>query len=484
MHMRRIWLPVLALGLAACQAEKGHIPGGEFDPTVRTRDPGVLVSLLVSTTTPEASRKSADALLVELKGKEDPTRLGVLEQMLYAPGHSDAMRIYALDQLADAGRLGRPLVLHLPRMEGAVLAHACELAVKEGNEAAVDPLVRSMERGLADGGDLKARPEWRAIEQLGGRAVEETLYNRLAGATDRSVRTAALDLLPSVQPPEQVKERLKAMGGGDTWLSDLQWWVRSFDGLPFGENETSWVGFLHRPEQAPLVARALERHGRLRSGGGAPDYVAAPRFVHTLAYIDDETLGLSREALLAQIGTRLSAMPHVRRQPEYAGAADDVEDRLEAQAARLSRGDLLAIILLLRALEDGGNLSELHRLGLADLADTTTEHGGLLAFINIQRPTLTIRPFAPLYANNNFEYVASDRLLLETPNAVAQYHFHYQQIRNAERAGPGSGDMAYARRARCTCVVITSTNTREFNVDYYTPTGAVVDLGTYRVPNP
>jgi hypothetical protein len=31
--------------------------------------------------------------------------------------------------------------------------------------------------------------------------------------------------------------------------------------------------------------------------------------------------------------------------------------------------------------------------------------------------------------------------------------------------------------------VITSVGPRQINIDYYTPAGAIVDLGVYRVPN-
>jgi hypothetical protein len=497
-------LPFVTLVLAACQPEQGRIPGGDFDPTVRTRDPGTLISLLASTSTPEASRRSADGLLVEAQGKTDPARLGVLEQILYAPGHSDAMRIYALDQLAaaDAGRAGRALMLHLPRLAGegdaggGVLAHACAVAVELGDERVIDALVRSLERGLGTegaggqggrggGAGLQARPEWGALEKLGGgRPVVEILYGRLADATDRSARTAALAILTAVLGAEPVKARVKGLGARDAWLADLQWWVSTFDALPRGETEMGWVQYLHRPERAALVERALERHRQLRgtAGGGEDggDYEAAPRFVHTLAYVDEETMRLGREALVASLRARLAAMRHLDRPP--AGPAEEPPTTIEAQQSMLSRGDLLAIHMLLKALELPANLQEFHRLGMADLSDTRSEHGGLLALINLQRPTLMITPYAPLYADNDLEYVASDRLLQETVNGVAQFHFHYQQVRNGERAGPGPGDLAYARRTRCNCVTVTSTGPREFNVDFYTPAGAVVDLGTYGVP--
>ena len=90
-------------------------------------------------------------------------------------------------------------------------------------------------------------------------------------------------------------------------------------------------------------------------------------------------------------------------------------------------------------------------------------------------------PYAALIATSDLQYIPSNDLFRDTPKSLAQYHFHFQQIHNEGRAGPGEGDLNYARRLRVNCVVITSTNDHEINLDYYTPNGAVVDLGVYHV---
>src|SRR5690349_1166388 len=94
------WLILTLFG--GCATEHGHQPGAEFGVPITSRDPQILQSLLLSTSTPEDSRKSADRLLVEAQGEKSAVRLDALEQILYAPGQSDAMRIYAMDQLSAA----------------------------------------------------------------------------------------------------------------------------------------------------------------------------------------------------------------------------------------------------------------------------------------------------------------------------------------------------------------------------------------------
>src|SRR4051812_41030511 len=91
----------------------------------------------------------------------------------------------------------------------------------------------------------------------------------------------------------------------------------------------------------------------------------------------------------------------------------------------------------------GGTVTEFLRQGQNDMSDATTEHGGLLAFQNVLRPTLFITPYPPAYANGDFEYNTDDKLLRQMPLGVALYHFHFQQVHNQERAGPGEGDLRF-----------------------------------------
>jgi len=58
---------------------------------------------------------------------------------------------------------------------------------------------------------------------------------------------------------------------------------------------------------------------------------------------------------------------------------------------------------------------------------------------------------------------------------------HFQKAGNAEHAGPGVGDLEFARVTRTSCIVFTSIDDRSFDVDYYNHEGAVVDLGIYRL---
>jgi hypothetical protein len=472
--MRRITIPLLlAATLTACTPSTPQTPA-TLTPQPAAADPDTLLAILAGTSNPEPSRRAADARLVSLKGKTDPARLAVLEQLLYAHGHSDAMRIYAMDQLADAdpARAGNLLQLYFPRFEGQVLDHACELAIRLGDPRLTDALIRSLARA-ADHPDK--RPEWHALEKLSGKSTVEVLYTAVEKSPIPSVRIAALDILQPYTIHEKMIAWIKGIPGSgpDGWLGDIKWWAAKFDALPHGPDENTWVHSLALPQNASLFRRAYARHLALRD---QPDYQIAPRFITTLAAIDDATAALDRPALLEKIRTELAKQSHASRKPEDPGAADDRDQSLDAKGKNLTRCDLFAILLLLNNLNDPALIAELHRQGLADLSDTTTEHGGLLL---LAQNKLEPRPYPTASADNDFDYVTPETLTRDTVNGLAQYHFHFQQIHNTDRAGPGPGDLDYAKSARTNAVVITSIDTRKINIDYYTPNGAVVDLGTY-----
>ncbi len=435
------------------------------------------LAILASPDTPDASRQAADARLLQNLPKTDPARLAILEQLLYAPGHSDAMRIYAIDQLAaaDPARCANALLLYLPRMEGDVLQHACNTAIALGDPRLLDALTRSLARAAKP----LERPELPALQALSGKPPIDALLNILATSRNTSTQTAALTSLEALLPAAQLLPRIAALSADENaFLGSIQWWVGAFGTLPAGDNECRWVGILHRPEHAALIERALSRHKLL---AGAADYVAAPRFIAALAYSDDAAVALSRDQLLADLHARIDALPgasrpHNHRPPPYPGSADDLPDTLAANEAKLTRGDLLTLRLLLDTLPAA--LPTLYQQGLDDLADTTTEHGGLLSLADIRSPQLAATLYPPAFAENDLTYPASEALLRDTPLGLAQYHFHFQQIHNEARAGPGPDDLASIRAARCNALLITSINTRQINLDFYTSDGALVDLGT------
>lgn len=186
---------------------------------------------------------------------------------------------------------------------------------------------------------------------------------------------------------------------------------------------------------------------------------------------------MSREELRSQIQARLDQLKHLRREPSSPGGVDDLTESLAGADEKLSRDDLLNIRRLLIALAAPESAAEIRRLGREDRRDTGTEHGGVLDVDESGRLRLTIVP--PMFGGNDLSYVASDRAMELARSHMAMFHFHFAHEDSSEDAGPGVGDLRFAAATRTTCVVFTSLSAASFDVDYYTPSGAVVDLGIY-----
>lgn len=421
---------------------------------------------------------AADARLAARPEARD-ARLAVLEQILYATGHSDAMRMYATDQLAktDPARAAKSLALYLPRMDSdAVIAHGCDVATQLGDPRMVDPLIRSYDKYRRDNPNAAQKaPQIKPIESLTGKPIREALADRVLHSRDTSVRVAAMDSLSALQGADAVRALLSEdRPTVDAFLTDLRWYVTIFDQIPTGTQETAWARQLHRPQYASMVERLIEVHRSLKQ---EKDYAFAPRLAYVLSTADSLTLRMSRADLERDIGERLAAKTHVHRKASYEHAPDDKDESFAANKAALSRGDLLVIKLLLNVLSDPAFRRQAHQLGLEDLSDTGTEHGGLITLVN-GRGNVVIYP--PLYPDNDQAYLASDKLMDAVIEGLTPFHFHYHQIHNEDFAGPGIGDLAFTRHNATQSVIITCLGAREFDVDYVTPNGAVVDLGVYQ----
>ncbi|HVT80266.1 MAG TPA: hypothetical protein VHM90_06370, partial [Phycisphaerae bacterium] len=188
---------------------------------------------------------------------------------------------------------------------------------------------------------------------------------------------------------------------------------------------------------------------------------------------------LSRPELLAQIQSRLAQLKHIRREPSSPGGVDDRSETLADANPRLLRTDLLKIRLLLAALANADAITQILEAGRADRRDPSTEFGGALAIAS-NRLRLTVIP--PMFTGNDMEYIASDRAMAAATESLAMFHMHFARADSSEDAGPSAGDLRFAATHDLTCVVFTSLSESSFDVDYYTPGGAVVDLGIYALP--
>ncbi len=470
------------LGIAGCgnstlqQLETAAPPS---PATQATRTQG-LVALLADTGSSDAIRMQADATLKRDGKTHARDRLVVLKQLLYAPGNDAKMRIYAMNQLVAANKTlaGRALMRYLPDFNNRrVLQRACALAGELKDPRLIAPLIKSLDRP-AKTMTLRARPEAVVLPKLSGMSLGKTLANMLQHGRHPNARIAALDVLCKLKGASAVRRLILSSRAGSVFLTDLRWWVRKFREVPRGPTEIMWVQHLHMLKYHGVIKRAAAAEKTL---DGQKDFVMAPRFVGLLSCLPPRDLLISRRRLLSQLTTALGRYKHLRRPEPY--PKGNVNPTLQANAARLSRCDLLSLRLLMQALATPRFVRAVYRLGMQDMTNTKTEFGGLLALRHPPGATppcrVLLRYYPPLYTGNDARYVTGDQLLLATPLGLAQFVMHFQKIRNGRFVGPAAPDLAYVHRVKCNDVVFTSVGPNKFDATFYTPAGAVVDMGMF-----
>ncbi|MEI8197471.1 MAG: hypothetical protein WCI73_16365, partial [Phycisphaerae bacterium] len=422
------------------------------------------LDLLADRQAQDADRLAADAQIIQNHESLIPSRLVVLQHIIYLPGQSPDLRRYALAQLTqDApNRLEQTLYLHLPAIPDDSIDDACRHVAKllPASPRLADALILRLDARpsplplaqrpeattlLAGGTPARNAGVSPAVEHTDTRPYESAsltsiLQSRLLHSRDRAARVAAIHLLTQ-------STDLPTAGGlilqlspapDDSLLRDIQHWYRDFHTLPQVEQEAIWLQQMYLPAQDSLMKQAL---ASFHAAGLAE---LPPRLLAALAHTDSTAATLSRQDLAAQISLRLRSLRHQRRTPQYQGAPDDYDESLDANLPKLTHADLLAILQLLHALEQPGFRGEILRLGLEDRADTTTEHGGWITWAAPeesppQSPALWPVIVPPLQTGNDQAYIASDRLLDRAWTALAIFHFHFQEASNAPNAGPGMG---------------------------------------------
>ncbi len=183
----------------------------------------------------------------------------------------------------------------------------------------------------------------------------------------------------------------------------------------------------------------------------------------------------ARDALLAELDGQLDHEPLARRESRALDA--NYTEAFADHRDTMVYGDLLTLTLMLGGIEVVEAAAPvLFAVADLDRSDVSTELGGLMTIA--PDGSFTFRSYDPMLRGNDTQYIASDELLADLPRALAHVHFHAQSHRNPDHAGPGRGDLAFARRFGVACVVLTFLHRNTLNVDAFFPNGIVVDLGT------
>ncbi len=379
-----------------------------------------------------------------------------LTELAWTDGRVLRLRVAALDRLlnADPQRVARDARPRLMRTTSRPFLQTVSWRTVQHRVTPMsDALVLSWARTDPVAPD-KARPEHVALVNLHQQDARLTLWDMLeAPSIPIRESVAAWTVLCRIQDENERRERLTASTSGNALVLDLQQAAESLDELP--RNTEQYVLWLAVREDADLLSR-----------GSALEGVA----LRHLAVLQEADMALPR--------VQLNHAPDERTDLGVHGRA--IDSSWATQHPHLSDADRQALAAILHHLQQPEIVAALFDHADADLADTGAEHGGLLRWQNNQ---LRAVPYPPTAAMSHDRiYAAPAELILDLPLAWAHYHFHAQAHDLAAHASPGEGDLRFADRFGCTCLVFTFLDADTLNADLYLPGRRVIDLGRLRRP--
>jgi hypothetical protein len=296
--------------------------------------------------------------------------------------------------------------------------------------------------------------------------------------------------------------RVTGAQGQDPALVDLRAAAADLKAVPTTGPELDWVRMLRSPGNTVnaawwrAAAAAVERLSPDQSLGLELRHAEPVRWA---AANRPGWLTMNREQLRSELDARLRERKRYSRGADNTDISRDPPDTILGYDAKLAWADLLTILVLDEALSDPSVRAALFEQVHEDRANKQTEYGGALEAVwpdsDPSKPLpgaslegafdarlyLPVVPPRLLNARaGDTRFIASEQMLASTPRALAHYHFHVQNERNEQYAGPSSGDMDYAASYARNCLVFTSIKDGVLNADYYQRNGAKIDLGEVR----
>lgn len=407
-----------------------------------------------------------------------------MHRVLWSDAQPTDLRLLAMDRLieydADAfWHTAEQKILHVDLWP--VLGPLIEKAAQRGDPSFTPALVRSYTRASQVVPDTE-RPERDAILALNpGKTVERVVWDVCAGDASSlplATRVDAWTLTVRLSGLDAAGKLLDETHTDAPLIRDLR--------------EARLLGML------PINREGVLRLMRVRAMADGRYWDNAKQLIQQLRGTRRDGLALrhlpvvcqmaaadplpDKSAMLTQVRRRLSSVePTVRT---TAGVLRELpEESFSSHASGLCWADLVLIDRLLDAMADRTLVAELFRQADGDLADTTTEHGGVLDIVDGR---FIAEPFLPVIRAHDQKFYSSDALIQRMYTGLFHYHFHAQKYMNGEYAGPGAGDLAFVENLQASAVVFTFLDRDTLGVDYYQPGesggagGVVIDLGVIR----
>lgn len=480
-------------GLAGCGGGKEVT-----DPVAELRRPALSSTQRAAYVEEAWARAEADP-------SQKPAVRKALRDVVWQQDLGEDARVAALrtliadDDPTGEAELKEMLRLMLPREPNrTIVSLACQHAEQRGWRDFAPALVRSWSREVEGVEDVD-RSERIALARLyPDGPVEDAVFAVFLNPPESAERTGlnwadrtradAWDLLARLDPLGTRRQTLLAgvnLGpvseSSARVVEHLRASVRDLKAVPLTGAELRWAASLRDPkksENAAWWSDASSAAATLRPGWNEGMGLRHVEPVRWAARNEPALLTMTREELIAALRSRLEGRERFRRTADTTEFKLPVKETIDAWESKLRAADVVAMLVVDRALRDPEVVKALFVQAQADRRDQTTEFGGVLSARSQGGFLATMYPPRPSQRTGDTAFVASEEMIAASDRALAHYHFHVQRERNEGYAGPSDGDLKYAAKQGRNCVVLTSVREGTLAIDFYQPDGVVIDLGT------
>ncbi len=354
-------------------------------------------------------------------------------------------------------------------------------------------LVRSLSRPVR-GYELADRPEFAYLSRDESRSMEEIVFgvfvgtaieggSREADLIARRTREDAWNLLNRISPNrDRVGEMIRESSGDDPWLVALRKGEHSFGIVPMTGQELDWLVRLCLEEHAEWWQAAESVYAQLDATDR--DEVSL-RHLEPLRWASEhrpDWAEASGGSLIEELRGRLSGRRFHKRTADQVRRDRGNDEALDDWLDRLSRLDVLSILVLDEALRGEKVQRLIFEEVQADLKERRSEFGGLIA-ANADG-TFRARAYRPRSSERGGDtvYIAPPDLFIHGATSLAFWHLHARDLVGRSYAGPSRPDLIGAAASGRTSLVFTSLGAGRIDADIYLPNGAAIDLGEIRAP--
>lgn len=467
---------VLSIFLSVCGIT-GCVSKPFIDPVTAMTDPDLTVDANI-----RAMKQAA------LEQPDNEQRIKSLKMIFSESGYTTPMRILAFEQLREndedlALQVARLRLPYLPAWD--FINYLCVEIARNQWVDFTPSLIRSLSR-YTPIYPFKERPEYIALLLLHpDKTLEEIIYEVVSEKPDSPLgsewRMQAWELLGEVGSVKALYQMLEneSIDNDDGFLQDIRAGAMELGVIPVTKEEIKWLRRLRQPEYAQWWEKCASAVESLTIQQRAE---LSMRHLAVLICIKEhypQWLTQSRAELVEGINNRLQDRKHYYVNNTYDPVlASDTPQQFSYWQDALTWTDLLTIKLAETMVYNQKVKAELFTQADKDRVDKTTEYGGILDFINDSELVGTDEnaesypaavAFPPRRRDHDLKFYASREMIDRGYESPFHYHFHVQEVRNTEYAGPGLGDLQYAQSLGINGIVITSVGKNRLNVDYYQP---------------